>query len=92
MPARQVILTPFQIAYDCDVCGSPVKSLRESANVTEWWGGVENKKVPHQCSVCGKDYTFNVDISQVIWSTDPNGFSIDQINDYILPNKDKDNG
>ena len=45
MPARQVILTPIQIAYDCDVCGNPVKSLRDTTNVSEWWGGVESKKV-----------------------------------------------
>jgi len=92
MPARQVILTPIQIAYDCDVCGNPVKPLRDDYSVSDWWGRVESKKVPHQCSVCEKTYTFNVDISQVLWSSDPKGYTIDQINDYILPSKDKDNG
>tara|TARA_A200000113_G_scaffold65298_1_gene56540 strand:- start:515 stop:793 length:279 start_codon:yes stop_codon:yes gene_type:complete len=92
MPARQVILTPIQIAYDCDVCGNPVRALRDDYSVSDWWGGVESKKVPHQCSVCEKTYTFNVDISQVLWSSDPKGYTIDQINDYILPSKDKDNG
>ena len=91
MAARQVIMTPVKIAYDCDVCGGEVVPNRDQVSITNWCDSLEKETVNHRCVQCQKEYTFNVDISQLLFTDNPNGYTSDAINKYILPNKDKDN-